>query len=338
MRLSSRAEYRFLQHTSRCLDGQRWEPSPIPLSPRSRGLTREAAGQGVRRWLEDSLAKACLRFLARSGALRPRRFVVAGRRREGALLDEALWEHVGPLRFSLASFELAVALHDDRYEDLPERIRPPRTLGDRLAYHLLLGPGLGGAGEEYRCLSPLTQLLSGDLVDERTMDLLLAEPGDRLVLRSLGDHLAEGWLERRRELDRLRVLERGEPLRRLGTCLSHWTGALLRAGATDLAEALLRFLDRSLRDHRDPETELSRAAEDAQAFRQVGDQEDWLRDLGGLYAVAPVLEAEAERIQGLSRVEREAEEAVFLDGYQRDGRGVLERCSALHQALTGQLS
>lgn len=336
--MSNQVEFGFLQASREALRGKHRGRRAVPLDARHQGLTRDQSGAvPVRQVLEDALPKACLEFLAEAGGVFPRRFVVAGRRREGSLFAESVWSGVGPLHFTIASFDLLEALHDVPPEWLAKRLPSPKTLGDRLVFHLVLGPLLPGLPPEVARRSALSRLVDGSLEGPDELDPLLSRPDHVLALRAIEDGLVSGWIERARAGLGLRTSERVAWLDRFAASLSAHAVATCAAGVHSLATCLVRFYRAFLRDLRTPPQVLAEAAEVAREFRKVSEQEAWLRTLGGLFAPAVMLEEEMARIGGLPFVEREEEEKLLFDEYQLRGREALPQAGSLHTALMGRL-
>lgn len=337
--MSNHVEHQFLVFARDALQARSARAGRQALASARQGLTRDGkGGVPVRAALEDAIGKAVLRWLATGGGLTPRRYVVKGRRREGALFDEAIWGAVGPLHFTMASFTLLEALHDQEPHGLARALVPPQTLGDRLVYGLVLA----GADPEARMaatgLAVLPALRELEVRDPAGLEALVTGADAALVLRALEPDLVAGWIERARALFTASPEYRTAWLEVAGVSLASYAAAVVRRERHELLSALGEFYRRLLRDVAAPEKWLAWASEVAGEYRKVSDREAWLRRLGGLFSAAPLLEEQAGRIQGLPFVEREEGEKLFFDEHQARSREAVERAGALHTALVGRIA
>lgn len=337
--MTSRVEHQFLLFAQDALRGRAPRAGAQALASSREGLTRDASGAiPVRVALEDGIGKAVLRWLALGGGLVRRRYVVKGRRREGTLFDPAIFGLVEPLRFTMASFTLLEALHDRALDRLHEVLTPPATLGDRLVFAL----ALAGAAPEARVavtgVAVLPALRRLEVRDPGGLEGLVAGADAALVLRALEPDLVAGWVERARGLFTSSPEACSDWLDLAGVSVAGYAAAAARKQRHELLSGLGEFYRRLLRDVAQPERWLAWASEVAGEYRKVSDRESWLRRLGGLFSAATLLEAAAERIQGLPFVEREEGEKLFFDEFQARCRGSVERAAALHAALAGRIA
>lgn len=340
MRLEDPLELGFLQFTASLLGGHHPGPPTDRLLPFERGLTRdEAGGLPVRRALEAQVARAGLRFLARHGGLAPDRYVVDGRRVRGALLLAPLVRGLAPLRYGEPALRVLVRAHDGASGEAAGRVLAPAGLGDMLVFHLV-ATGMGEATPRVvLAASPLTAWITlepGEAAG-RVRDAM-GDPGCALVFRALREHAARSGARRLAGVLGLPPEKQGARLADASLVLGAAYEGARRTGRFSLLLSLARTWDVFLREHRTPEELLAETAQKAARFRTVREQEAFLAAWAGVFAPAPKLLGEVERIQRLAFVEREEEEKLLFDEVQAGPRGALARAAGLHAALARTLA
>ncbi|MCO5169558.1 MAG: hypothetical protein M9894_24725 [Planctomycetes bacterium] len=141
----------------------RGERGQVPLP-----LTRRPAPGGAPRvrWMAEALRRDAIGWLFRAGGWRRRTVVVGGRRREGRLTDEGIFERLG-VRFGPAALRLLVAAMEDP-APLPapgDALAADFSTGDLVAVHRVVSAlsreaAAGGAREvtSASLAAPLRQL------------------------------------------------------------------------------------------------------------------------------------------------------------------------------------
>lgn len=336
--LRSRVEFDFLRFAASLLRGRRGARGARPLRPSRDGLTRDAEGIPLLRALRDHVPRAVVGFLADSGGLLERRYVLRGRARRGRLLLDPLRGGLGPLTFGPAVLAWLEHLHDRGEAPPPEDLAAPKGAWDRLALYLIAEGCGAGAPEPLLAVSPLSGLfdMNPTLAPEAARQL--ADGGaDALVVRALDRALGARWAghlarayEMAPEVSRVRLTE-------VGATLDAFLAAFVALDRHDALSALLRFYRVVLCELRGPEAILEQAAEGARAFRKVSDREAYLRAHGAVFQAAAGLEAEVAALRARPYVEREDAHTLFLDEYASEGADLIPRAEALHRALTQTL-
>jgi hypothetical protein len=210
---------------------------------------------GLLRAAQPRLARHALRFLFAQGGVDARTVLRDGRRVRGSLATPAL--NAGfDLAFTAATmraWQLLVPLAPDASARLVRLAATAATRpGDWIILALIahnrrrLGPSGDGLLPALLRLSPLAILLEAAPGPEpRTQIARLLAPGAVRVLECLGKRLAARWLEEiRAALALHQAAALGQRLDEIAAVLSAYLGALDQAERLDLADPVLRVLER----------------------------------------------------------------------------------------------